>query len=154
MTKADRMNGSTATPKRRPPPNAAAFQQVTESIYRLMRTDPPAAVRLAKDLVKLDRRDFTAHRLLGQALAGARDYEGALVSLHRALALNPDVIFFVTDADELKPAQIATITQLNHGRTAIHAIELSSRMHDDPDTPLQLLTRANHGAYRRVAVEP
>jgi len=77
-----------------------------------------------------------------------------VAALKRALALNPDVIFFVTDADELKPAQIATITQLNHGRTAIHAIELSSRMHDDPDTPLQLLTRANHGAYRRVAVEP
>jgi von Willebrand factor type A domain len=77
-----------------------------------------------------------------------------LAALKRALTLNPDVIFFVTDADELKPVQIATITQLNHGRTVIHAIELSSRTHDDPDTPLQLLARANHGAYRLVAVEP
>jgi von Willebrand factor type A domain len=77
-----------------------------------------------------------------------------LAALKRALALNADVIFFLTDADELNPAQIATVTQLNHGCTVIHAIELTSRSHGDADPPLQFLARANHGAYRRVPVAP
>jgi hypothetical protein len=75
-----------------------------------------------------------------------------LPALRQALALRPEVIFFLTDADDLNVRQISDLTQFNRGRTAIHAIELNALHRDRHDQPLQLLARNNHGEYRAVSV--
>ncbi len=71
-------------------------------------------------------------------------------ALCRALALHPDVMFFVTDADALTLEQVAFISNRNAG-TIIHAIELTRRRGPDRDGPLARLARDNRGTYRRVS---
>jgi hypothetical protein len=79
---------------------------------------------------------------------GATDH---LAALRRALALQPEVIFFLTDADDLTPSQIRAVTQQNRGRTAIHAIQLSRRSDGSgDDSPLSRLARDNRGTYRSI----
>lgn len=74
-----------------------------------------------------------------------------LAALRRALVLQPEVLFFITDAAELTPQQVRTVTQQNQGRTAIHAIELSGAVSgSSADNPLSLLARSNRGTYRGV----
>ena len=92
-------------------------------------------------------------RAAGQVLEGVRPAGSTrhLEALRQALALEPDVIFWVTDAADLSIEQVRTVTAWNHGRTAIHAIELSGRDPDGPDTPLAQLARYNRGTYRVVA---
>ena len=53
--------------------------------------------------------------------SGSTDH---MAALRKALALSPDVIFFLTDADEprLTTDELQTVSRLNHGCT-IHAIE-------------------------------
>jgi len=76
---------------------------------------------------------------------GATDH---VVALKQALLLAPDVIFFLTDADDLKPEQVQALTQLNHGRTTINTIELTPTHSDRQLTPLQQLAISNHGQYQ------
>ncbi|HEY7329937.1 MAG TPA: hypothetical protein VH592_20040 [Gemmataceae bacterium] len=71
-----------------------------------------------------------------------------LAALRRGLDLHPDVIFFLTDADDLKPEVIAAITQRNQ-RSVIHTIELTRLAH--AAGPLAKLALDNHGTYRPVA---
>jgi hypothetical protein len=71
-----------------------------------------------------------------------------LRALQRALLLRPEVIFFLTDADDLKPEEVRTVIRLNQGRTAIHAIELSDTARHQDDNMLYLLARLNRGLYR------
>jgi len=75
-----------------------------------------------------------------------------LPALKQALLLQPEVIYFLTDADDLHPDQVRALTCLNHGRTTIHAIELTASHCDAPETPLHLLARQNGGQYRGVGV--
>jgi hypothetical protein len=87
----------------------------------------------------------TLHNLVA---AGGTDHVQAL---RRGLALHPDVLFFVTDADDLPLGQIDFVSRCNRG-TAIHAIELSRRRTLRPDGPLAQLAHGNGGTYRRVSV--
>jgi hypothetical protein len=81
--------------------------------------------------------------------SGATDH---LAALRRAVGLGAEVIFFVTDADQLDADQVRNVTLLNRGRAVIHTIELSNEP-DGPDEPrLKLLARLNGGTYRVVAV--
>lgn len=82
---------------------------------------------------------------------GGTDHEAAL---RRALALEPDTIFLVTDADDLTPQQVRAVTQINHGRSAIHAVELRPEVPSRPDAPLPTLARLNRGTHRRAAPLP
>jgi hypothetical protein len=70
-----------------------------------------------------------------------------LQALMRALSLEPDVIFFVTDAADLSLDQVRLVTRANGGRAVIHAIELGAR---DNGGSLELLARSNRGTYRGV----
>jgi hypothetical protein len=79
--------------------------------------------------------------------SGSTDH---LEALKRALAMQPDVVFLVTDADDLTPDQVRIVTNWNQGRTAIHAIELSARDAGPAESPLTQLARANGGTYRLV----
>jgi hypothetical protein len=86
----------------------------------------------------------TLHHLVA---AGGTDHVQAL---RRGLALHPDVLFFVTDADDLPVAQIELVSRCNRG-TAIHAIELARRRNPRPDGALAQLARGNGGTYRQVS---
>src|SRR5262249_4412053 len=90
-----------------------------------------------------------AARLLESLRAeGSTDH---LAALRRALGLQPRINFFITAPDAITAQQVRAVTQQNHGRTTIHAIELSrsagSSVHEGP---LALLARSNRGTYRRV----
>ena len=92
-----------------------------------------------------------ACQLLTDLLAeGGTDYVPAL---KRALALRPEVVFFLTDGDGLRLPQIQAITQLNRGRATIHAIELGNKARASAESSLQILARANRGTYCFVPLE-
>jgi hypothetical protein len=86
-------------------------------------------------------------QLLDHARAGGSTNH--VQALRRALALEPDVIFLVTDAADLSPEQVAQVTRWNGGRTAIHAIELGG---PDGGSALEALARSNRGTYRSISL--
>jgi hypothetical protein len=71
-------------------------------------------------------------------------------ALPLALSLRPDVVFFLTDADDLTEQHVRHVTDCNYGRAVIHAVELSTANRLRPGMPLQTLARDNHGVYRAV----
>jgi hypothetical protein len=96
----------------------------------------PAIVEKAVSLLQaLDAAGTTNHR----------------AALQRGLDLHPDVLFFLTDADDLKPEVISAITQRNQ-RSVIHTIELTRLRTQRPEGPLAQLARENYGTYRRVGL--
>lgn len=72
-----------------------------------------------------------------------------LAALRRALNLHADVIYFLTDADDLKQEDVAALTRQNRG-CIIHTIELTQRA-GRPEGPLAQLASDNGGTYRRVS---
>jgi hypothetical protein len=73
-------------------------------------------------------------------------------ALRLALALRPDVVFFLTDADDLTPEHQRTATLFNQGRSVIHTVELTQVNRLRTGMPLQTLARNNRGEYRAVAI--
>jgi Ca-activated chloride channel family protein len=71
-----------------------------------------------------------------------------LRALERALLFRPEVIFFLTDADDLTAEEVRKVTRLNQGRTAINAVELSDTAHHNDANALYLLAHLNRGVYR------
>ena len=82
---------------------------------------------------------------------GATRHEKALIA---ALRLWPDVIFFLTDADEpaLTSAQLKRITRLNGGRASIHSIEFGLGPRISETNFLVELARQNGGRYVYVDI--
>lgn len=74
-----------------------------------------------------------------------------LAALRRGLDLHPDVLFFLTDADDLKPEVISAIT-LRNRHSVIHTIELTRLRTPRPQGPLAQLARDNRGTYCPVAL--
>ncbi len=73
-----------------------------------------------------------------------------LHALRRALQLHAQVIFFLTDGDDISFQEIHQVTLLNRGRATIHAIELGDRPRSGPNLPLEGLARANHGLFQYI----
>ncbi len=73
-----------------------------------------------------------------------------LRALQTALSLGAEVIYFLTDADDLSDEDRREITQLNRGRSIIHTIELNVANRDHVNMPLQVLARENRGRYQAV----
>ncbi|HEY1378353.1 MAG TPA: hypothetical protein VGF55_16260 [Gemmataceae bacterium] len=71
-----------------------------------------------------------------------------LKALSAALALGPDVIYFLTDEDDLEPRDVRTVTRLNRRRAAIHALCLVPPA--GGETPIRELARNNRGEFRVV----
>ena len=71
-----------------------------------------------------------------------------VMALRVALALRCDVIVLFTDAEELTPNEVRTLTHLNKGRSAIHTLEWSRV--PEVNEPLQALARQNRGTHRKV----
>lgn len=65
-----------------------------------------------------------------------------------ALTLHPEVVYFLTDADDLRQAQVATITRANHERISINTILLSRSTHGAASDSLSNLAARNRGVYR------
>jgi hypothetical protein len=81
--------------------------------------------------------------------AGGTDDAGAL---RRGLAFHPDVLYFITDADDLAPDDVRTATRLNDHHTVIHTIQVSFDS-GRADGPLQKLAAENGGVYLRLDPE-
>jgi hypothetical protein len=143
---------------------AAAQQELRASLERL----PPTARfqviaynRSAEPLHVGGRADLLPatpeNKARAAALVAALRAEGGtehLPALRRALTLRPDVIYFLTDADDLRPEQVLAITQLNQGRAVIHALELHRDDRGRRGAALPVLAQHNHGEYRAVALSP
>jgi hypothetical protein len=73
--------------------------------------------------------------------------------LEMALRMVPDVIFFLTDADEprISTQQLAHLAQRNKG-TSINTIEFGYGPQSDPDNFLVKLARQNGGKHAYVDV--
>jgi hypothetical protein len=127
-------------------PATARFQVIPYN-----RVAEPLRIAGHSDLVPatIENKRQTALLLEGLAPEGGTEY---LTALKRALLLQPEVIYFVTDADDLHPDQVRALTLLNHGRTVIHTIELTASHRAGPGTGLQVLARENGGQYRGVDV--
>jgi hypothetical protein len=82
---------------------------------------------------------------------GATDHE---LALRAALRMNPDVIFFLTDADEpsLSPAQLERISRTNAGRSVINSIEFGLGPWLGQDNFLVELARRNGGQHSYVDI--
>src|SRR5262249_22664273 len=79
---------------------------------------------------------------------GAAAVTDHLTALRQALALRPEAILFITDADDLKPEHVRSITQLNSGRTAIHTLQWS--LSPSESEPLKALAQLNRGTHRKI----
>ena len=72
-------------------------------------------------------------------------------ALKMALSLRPDVIFFLTDADDLGDADVRAVTEANRSLQArIHTIEFGIGAEVDRENQLRELSRLNGGTYRYV----
>jgi len=89
--------------------------------------------------------ETAAAALSAMASEGATDHVRALTL---ALSLRPDVVYFLTDEDDLTAADVAQITQFNRGLASIHALCLVAPT--AVDTPMRNLARQNRGEFRVV----
>lgn len=82
---------------------------------------------------------------------GATDH---LRALSLALKLQPDVIYFLTDADQpvMSSAQLARVQRINSGQTTIHAIEFGFGPPLAGENFLMQLAAQNGGTHRYVDV--
>jgi hypothetical protein len=79
--------------------------------------------------------------------SGSTDHVRAL---RQALVARPDVLFWVTDADDLTESAVRDVTRLNNGGASIQVVELRAGR-GDPGSLLTRLAADNRGAHRRVA---
>lgn len=110
-----------------------------------LRQEAKPALSMANDINKT---------LARQAIAGIRPGSGTnhLPALEVALRMNPDVIFFLTDALEppLWPRDLEAIRKINGGRARIHSIEFGQgpELEGDAGNFLKKLAYQNQGTYR------
>ncbi len=98
-----------------------------------------------------DQNKNLARRFVGSiTAAGATRHVEAL---ELALRMGPDVIFFLTDADEpqMTPRELAHIAQMNRG-TSINTIEFGADGHPDSDNFIARLARQNGGQHVYIDV--
>jgi hypothetical protein len=86
------------------------------------------------------------------AAGGTRHFE----ALKEGLRLRPDVLFFLTDADEpeLSDGQMSEIRGLNRGQTTINTIEFGDRPQPRRNNFLARIALENGGQYLYVDVTP
>ena len=76
-----------------------------------------------------------------------------LPALKAALALDPDVIFFLTDADDFRLHDAKQATALNTTHAQIHAIEFGKGQTIAGPSALRDLASSNAGTYRYVTID-
>jgi hypothetical protein len=73
-----------------------------------------------------------------------------LPALKMALSMKPDVIFFLTDADDLRARDVKEATDMNKDQAHIHTIEFGIGAEVDRDNQLRELASKNGGTYRYI----
>jgi hypothetical protein len=107
--------------------------------YKLFRAD---------DNLKKSAISFVKGKI---AIGGTRH----LPALKKALLLRPDVVFFLTDADDppLKPSEIEELQYMASGNaTTINAIQFGEGERSGSSNWIQTLARSTRGQYRYVDV--
>jgi hypothetical protein len=127
-------------------PSTASFQVIAYNDIA-----EPLVVHGSAGLLFADRETLDeVAQLVGRLQA--RGKTNHVNALRHGLMLLPDVLYFVTDADELSTAEVTAVTRFNGGRTSIHVVEMSARADDGSDSVLHQLATQNRGTYRRVTV--
>ena len=72
-------------------------------------------------------------------------------ALHAALALQPEVLFFLTDADSMNHQEVDEILTFA-GKTRIHAVEFGQTGAIGGSAPLRILSQKTGGSYRYLDV--
>ena len=95
----------------------------------------------------------TNKRRVQDLLATIPPYGGTnhILALKTALALHPEVLFFLTDADSMRPEEVTDILAIA-GKTRIHAVEFGQTGALGGSTPLQTLAKKSGGSYRYLDV--
>ena len=70
----------------------------------------------------------------------------------RAMAMGADIIFFLTDADEMSRKEADNITRTNRGRARIHCVEFGIGVRWMTSNNLQRVATDNGGTYRYVNI--
>ena len=73
-------------------------------------------------------------------------------ALKRALALKPEVIFFLSDGGDWTDRQIQEVISVNRGRAVIHVVDFGGTVRDQLPGPLRTLASKNQGEYRAVSM--
>jgi hypothetical protein len=128
-------------------PNTLRFQVIDYNEYAEVLLHDSRLELFPAETAFIERAELA----LAKLEAGGDTNHGRAV--RRALLLRPDVLYLLTDADNLRPEEVEQITHCNQG-TAIHTIELTRRTQVTDDGPLARLARDNHGSFRRVAPVP
>lgn len=102
---------------RRLPPTAR-FQLIAYN-----REAEPLSIDGQSGLLSADEETLRRVADAVSALRGGGTDHGA--ALRRALAFHPDILYFLTDADDVSPDDVRTATRLNGRHTVIHAVEVS-----------------------------
>jgi hypothetical protein len=140
---------------------AGRLDRARREVAASLRLLPPAArfqviaYHRAAEPVRVDGRDGllpatpAAVAAAGAALdrltaEGSTDH---VLALKAALTLRPDVIYFLTDEDDLTWADVRAVTRLNGGRACVHALCLVEPPAGG-ETPLRALARHNRGEFR------
>jgi hypothetical protein len=72
-------------------------------------------------------------------------------ALKRALAMKPDVIFFLSDAEDLSDREVREVTFLNRGHSAIHVVAFGDGNSGNDNFPLHAMAQRNRGECRWVS---
>jgi hypothetical protein len=112
----------------------------------------PFAPRAPKMMFGTEHNQRMAAEFVRRTLAGGSTRHREALEL--ALDLRPDVIFFLTDADEpqLSAAELADLRRRNRGPTAIHTIEFGVGPHRRSNNFLVRLADQNEGRHVYIDV--
>jgi hypothetical protein len=128
-------------------PAESQFQVI---FYNLRPDLMPIGGKSQRLVFATDSNKSLASRYLESVIAnGGTEH---LPALKMALSLGPDVIFFLTDADDLSLTEVNEVTELNRGRATIHTIEFAIGPQPDRESMLQKMAQRNNGTYNYVDV--
>jgi hypothetical protein len=114
--------------------NRYAEPLVANGANGLLTPSPDILARIATLLEPLRAEGGTSH----------------VVALQRALQLQPEVIYLVTDGDDLTAEQIRAVAGQNRSRAVINAIEIGYAPANRQAGPLEQLVRQTGGVFRVV----
>lgn len=134
----------------------ASIGKLSPSMYFqiILYNDEPSVLNLGvSGLALASERNIAKARELVQSASplGGTDHEKAL---RRALELKPDVVFFLSDADDANGKMIAQISNLNNrsrkSSCTIHVIQFVHDPFRKPDKTIRQLAERNRGTYRMI----
>jgi hypothetical protein len=122
------------------------FYNERPSVFNPPGTGRPAVLFATDENQELARQFVDSMKAVG----GTRHRE----ALELALNMGPDVIFFLTDADEpqLTPGELAELQRRNRAGTVIHCIEFGAGEFSGSDNFLVRLARQHRGQHVYVNV--